>query len=475
MIAFRHLLLFKNPRTATATNTPAPSHGVASFTLSSGERAGVRASNTSDFSSFPFHQKNPPRVTASPKTTFQTLLLAAVLLAPLITAQAENWPGWRGPRGDGTSLETNLPIHWSATSNVVWKTELPGLGHASPIVWQDKIFTVSALPDTQDRVLLCLDRKTGTILWQKTVLTAPLEQKHRLNSHASSTPVTDGKLVYVAFLDNAQVLVAAYDFEGNQKWLVHPGPFASMHGFASSPVLFQDKVIVNADHDGNSYLVALDRETGKTLWKTPRANQTRSYCVPIIRELSGRTQMVLTGDKCVASYDPHDGHLHWIMDGPTEQFVASPVYSEKSGLLYITGGFPDHHILAIKPDGLGNVTKTHIAWRTTRGAAYVPSPIIAGDYFVIISDQGFGNCFEASSGKLLWQERFGEHHASLASANNLVYFLSDEGITRIVKPGPTFELIAQNELGEPCFASPALSQGQIFLRTDRHLFCIGKE
>jgi outer membrane protein assembly factor BamB len=402
------------------------------------------------------------------------LTVACALILPA-AARAENWPGWRGPRGDGTSLETGVPVCWSGTSNVLWKTEIPGTGHASPIVWEDRVFTVSALADTQERLLFCLDREIGAILWQKTVLTAPLEKKHMLNSHASSTPATDGQQVYVAFLDKREMLVAAYDFNGQQKWLVHPGPFASMHGFCSSPVLFKDKVIVNGDHDGDSYIAALDRQTGKTLWKTPRENHTRSYCAPLIRELSGRTQMVLTGDKCVAGYDPNDGHRHWVIDGPTEQFVASPVYSERTGLLYITGGFPDHHILAIKPDGLRNVTHTHIAWRTIKGAAYVPSPIIAGDYFLIASDQGFGVCFEARTGKILWQERIGGHHASLVSANGLVYFLSDEGVTRVIKPGPDFNLIAQNELGEPCFASPAISHEEIFLRGDKHLFCVGRK
>jgi outer membrane protein assembly factor BamB len=401
------------------------------------------------------------------------LFFFIVLLAMPVAAGAENWPGWRGPRGDGSSLETNVPLHWSASSNVLWKSELPGTGHASPIVWGGRVFTVSALAESESRLLLCLDRKSGALLWQKTVLTAPLEHMHRLNSHASGTPVTDGNCIYVAFLDNKEMLVAAYDFAGNRKWAVHPGPFASIHGFCSSPILFKDKVIVNGDHDGDSYLVALDRQTGRTLWKTPRENRTRSYCVPLIRELGGRTQMVLSGDKCVASYDPNTGQRHWIIDGPTEQFVASPVYSEKTGLVYITGGFPDHHILAIRPDGTGNVTGTHIAWRTIKGAAYVPSPVIAGDYFLIASDQGFANCFEAASGKLLWQERIGEHHASLVSANGLVYFLSDEGVMRIIRPGPTFELIAQNELGEPCFASPAVSGEQIFLRGNKHLFCIG--
>jgi outer membrane protein assembly factor BamB len=388
--------------------------------------------------------------------------IAILSLIPL-AALAENWPCWRGPRLDGTSLEKNVPVNWSSTSNVLWKTEVPGIGHASPIVWGNRIFTVSAIQE--ERVLLCFDRAKGMILWQKTVVAAPLEGKHKLNSHASGTPATDGKLIYVAFLDRKEMLVAAYDFSGNQKWLVRPGPFSSMHGFCSSPILFKDKVIVNGDHDGDSYLVALDRATGKTVWKTPRQNKMRSYCVPLIRELDGRTQMVLSGDKSVASYDPNDGDLHWIMEGPTEQFVASPVYNKKSNLLFITGGYPEHHILAVTPKG-------KIVWRTNRGVAYVPSPISVGDFFFVVSDSGVAHCFEASSGKIMWAERLGEHHASLVSVNDLVYFLNDNGVMNVVRAAREFTPIAKNDLGERTFASPALSQGQLFLRSDKHLFCL---
>jgi outer membrane protein assembly factor BamB len=402
------------------------------------------------------------------------IAVAAGLFVALPSGSAENWPAWRGPRLDGTSRETEFPVHWSATSNVVWKTELPGAGHASPIVWEDRVFTVAALADNQARVLVCLDRKTGRILWQPVVITSLLERKHSLNSHASSTPATDGELVYVAFLDHSEMVAAAYDFDGRQRWLVRPGKFSSMHGFCSSPILYKDKVILNGDHDGDSYLVALDRSTGRTLWKVPRENQTRSYCVPLIRELAGRTQMILSGDKCVASYDPDNGGRHWIIDGPTEQFVASVVYNEGADLLFVTGGYPDHHILAVKPDGTGNITKSDkIVWRTNRGVAYVPSPIAEGDYFLVVSDSGVAHCFEARSGKLMWQERLGEHHASLVSAGGLVYFLNDRGVMNVVRPGPQFVRVAQNEIGEKTFASPAISRGRVYLRGDTHLFCIG--
>ena len=409
-----------------------------------------------------------------PRLRFAPACLAlALALAPF--AQAENWPAWRGPRLDGTSTETNLPVHWNSSSNVAWKTALPGFGHASPIVHGDRVFTVAVVSNNEQRVLLSLDRQTGKLLWQQPVVVAPLEKKHPLNSHASSTPATDGNLVYVAFLDGRQMLVAAYDFAGRQRWLVHPGPFSSMHGFCSSPILHGDLVIVNGDHDGDSYIVALHRSDGSIAWKTPRENHTRSYCVPFIKDLAGRTQMILSGDKCVASYDPRTGQRHWIIDGPTEQFVASVVYNDRADLLFVTGGFPDHHILAVKPDGSGNLTHSDkIVWRTNKGVSYVPSPIAEGDYFLVVSDGGIAHCFVAKTGEIAWSQRLGEHHASLVSAGSLVYFLNDNGVTHVVRPGPTFDLVAKNELGERTFASPALSQGHLFLRTDHHLFCIGE-
>jgi len=412
-----------------------------------------------------------------------------------LSAAAEDWPGWRGPRGDGSSLETNVPVRWNGSdgTNIAWKVEIPGTGHASPIVSGERLFLVSCLEETGDRVLLCLDRESGRTLWQQTVVNAPLEKQHSLNSHASSTPVTDGKLVYVSFLEPdfgrekltggpdarsettpGPMLVAAYDFDGNQQWVARPGRFSSRHGYCASPILFKDMVILNGDHDGDGYLVALDRATGKTVWKRARVNNTRSYCTPIIREIDGRTQMILAGTLCVASYDPNDGSRHWILDGPTEQYVASLVYN--GDLIFLTAGFPERHIMGIRPDGHGNVTETHVAWRTTRGCAYVPSPIVGGNgkYFLVVSDDGIASCFEAATGERHWMERVGPHYsASLVEADGLVHFLSDEGITKIVRPGEQFEVVAENALGENCYSSPAISQGRIFIRAEKHLYCIG--
>jgi outer membrane protein assembly factor BamB len=406
--------------------------------------------------------------------------------------RAENWPGWRGPSGDGVSAEKGIPTKWSSTENIAWRIAVPGEGHSSPIVWGDKVFLTSSLTEKNKRILLCLDRLSGQTVWQRDVVQSPPETIHRLNSRASGTPATDGKQVYVTFMraegdeviapnvgserliTPGKIIVAAYDLDGNEKWKTNVGDFVSAHGFNTCPVLFEDLVILNGDHDGDAYLVALDRQSGRERWRTRRENKTRSYVTPIIREIDGITQMILSGSLCIASYDPRNGKRHWIVDGPTEQFVASMVYDGK--YVFATGGYPERHTLAIRPGGKGNVTDTHIAWRTTRGAAYVPSPIISGRYLLMVADSGIASCFEARTGKRHWMERLpGGHSPSPVSADGLVYFVSDRGVTTIIRPSETFAVIAKNELGEPVSASPAISQGQIFLRTHQHLYCIGSK
>ena len=420
-------------------------------------------------------------------------LIFCLLLGFVSSLHAENWPGWRGPRGDGTSHETGVPTSWNAKTgeNVAWKVKIPGVGHSSPVVWEDKLFLATCLPESEERVLLCLDRKTGKTLWQKTVLKSKLETKHQLNSHASSTPATDGKIVVVAFLkidgrtipapnvgaprpiNPGEIIVAAYDLDGNKKWESNLGRFISAHGFCSNPVLFEDLVIVNGDHDGESYLFALDRETGDIRWKDKRDNGIRSYATPIIRNLDGRLQMVLSGSESVISYDPRTGKRYWTMDGPTEQFVASMVDDGKR--FFVTAGFPDHHILAINPDGEGKLTETQIAWRTTKGAAYVPSPVVSGKYLIVVADSGIASCFDSASGERQWMSRVGPRFsASLVAADGLVYLTSDRGVTTIIKPGPEMEKVAENDLGEFVSSSPAVSQGQIFIRGHENLYCIGK-
>ena len=407
------------------------------------------------------------------------VLRAGFFCLPLIwaanLASAENWPGWRGPRGDGTSLEREMPTHWSGTENIVWKTAVPGEGHSSPIIWNDHLFLTTALKETPARVLLAFDRRTGASLWQQTVVRAPLEAKNNENSFASATPVTDGERIYVTFLDRDEVVAAAYSFSGKELWLVRPGRFKSQWGFSHTPRLFEDKVIVVCYSKGENFVVALNRADGRTVWKTLCENPTQSYSPPLIREMGGRVQMIVPGNKAVTSYDPRTGKMLWVVDGLADDSVITPVYHEKTDLVLSCTSWPTKVLLAIKPDGQGKVTSSKVVWKTSEGAPYVPSPLAVGDWFFTSSYGGkAAHCYEAATGKILWKEPMGLHHASPVTANGLVYFLNDDGVMHVVRVGPQFELVARNELGEKTYASPALSRGQMFLRSFQQLYCIGQ-
>jgi outer membrane protein assembly factor BamB len=402
------------------------------------------------------------------------MLLGGLLAAATGTAQAEPWPGWRGPRGDGTCIEQDVPTDWDP-AGALWKTEIPGKGHASPIVWGDCVLTVTALPATKQRVLLCLDRNTGSILWQQTVVQGPLEKINKENSYASGTPATDGARVYVTFRVGDDIIVAAHDFAGGkQLWLVRAGTHKGEWGFSNEPVLFKDKVIIDGDSKGDSFLIALSRADGKTLWRKNRTNKGISYSAPLIRQLAGRTQLIQCGDRCVAGFDPDTGEQLWTVDGPSQEFVATPVYSEKAGLVFISSSWPKRVLLAIRPDGRGNVTETHIAWSDTKGAPYVPSMIVAGDFLLSVNRGGTAFCYEAATGEVLWQQKLGRHHASPVLVGGLIFFINDNGQVNVIKPGSQFERVATYELGESCYASPAISDGQVFVRGFQHLFCIGR-
>jgi outer membrane protein assembly factor BamB len=406
-------------------------------------------------------------------TNLQHLAVVVGLLLATSRASAEDWPQFRGPRGDGTSTEIHISTHWSATENITWKVELPGIGHSSPIVVGDRIFLTTCLDETHERVALCFDRKTGNKLWQRTLLTALLEQKHPLNSYASATPASDGTRVYFAFFEVPKIELFCLDLDGKTIWQISPGEFHSIHGFCSSPVLYKNELILNCDQDAPASVVAFDKLTGKEIWRADRPNRTRSYCTPIIRTLAGREQLLLTGSKSVASYDANTGENIWTIDGPTEQFVASMV--ETKGIVFLTAGFPTYHLLAINPDGHGNVTKTKTLWHDHRGAGYVPSPIAAGDDFFVVSDDGIGTCWQAETGKMMWKHRLGPHHSTSAvSAEGNLFFLGDNGEMFVFKASEKWEPIATNALEEECHASPAISDGQIFIRSIHHLWCIGK-
>lgn len=399
----------------------------------------------------------------------RSIAVLALLLAA--TAPAGDWPCWRGPTQDGMSVDANLPIHWSPEEGIRWKAAIPGRGHSSPIIVGDAIFVTSAIEEEEKRVLLRIDRGTGEILWQRDVLEAPLEQLHPLNSYSSSTPSSDGERVYVSFLDREQVYIAAYDLDGNRVWEVRPGAFSSKHGYCSSPVVYKGGLIVNGDHDGESYLALLDTQTGQTIWKAPRAGKTRSYSVPRVLSVAGRDQIVLTGSYATSGFHPDTGELLWRVDGPSEQMVASIL--DRGDILFAMGGYPERHLLAIKKGGAGDITQSHIVWRTHKGVPYVPSALLYGDYLHVVSDEGSYTCFEPETGKELSRKRIALHiSGSLVGGDGKVYITSDSGETTVLENSAGGKVLARNAIGEDFFSSPAIAQGEIFLRGASHLFCI---
>jgi outer membrane protein assembly factor BamB len=403
-----------------------------------------------------------------------SLNLALLILNPAYFLNAQNWPGWRGPNGDGTSAETNLPVRWDSITNVLWKSPVPGSGYSSPIVWKDRLFMTTAFPDTQEKVLLCYDCRNGDLLWKKTVLNTAFEKKHTNNGHASGTPVTDGIRVYVSFLDGQDVVVAAYDFTGKEIWLKRPGKFISQHGYSCSPVLFEDKVIINGNsQQGESFVAALSRVNGQTIWKISHEKRAHNYSTPIFRKINGKMQMIFCGNKEIASYNPEDGSRIWFVNSPSEEFCSSPVYNEKSGLVIACTSYPQRILVAIKPDGKGDVSESHVVWQSREGGCYVPSPVCTDDYLFTTMTNGQVNCIDIATGKVLWVENLGLQYPSPVLAGGLVYIPNDDGVITVIKPGARFEYIAKNSIGEKMNASPAISNGKIYLRGYQHLFCIG--
>lgn len=405
--------------------------------------------------------------------SIQFLFLAIILFSTTFL-QAQNWPNWRGPNGDGTSSETNLPTEWDAEKNVIWKSEVPGAGYSSPVIWGDKLFLTSALLDAHERVLLCYDANSGELLWQKTILKTALEGKHNDNSYASGTPATDGKIIYLSFLDGEDVVVYAYDFSGNKIWEQRPGKFSSPHGYSCSPALYNDKIIINGNSLGDSFLAALNKADGKLIWKVNHENPAHSFTTPIFREMAGKMQMIFGGNKQIISYNPDDGSPYWYINGPSEDFCSTPVYNKKSDMVLISSAWPQRVLMAIKPDGSGDVSESKVVWQTKEGAFYVPSPVCTDDYLFSTMTNGKVHCIEIATGKILWAESLGKQYSSPVLAGGLVYMPNDDGVITVIKPGPAFEVVSKNPIGERMNASPAISRGRIYLRGDKHLFCIGE-
>ncbi|MCG8604346.1 PQQ-binding-like beta-propeller repeat protein [bacterium] len=397
---------------------------------------------------------------------------ADVTMIELADDAAQFWPRWRGPSGQGWVKDDNYPDRWSETENVLWKVTVPGNGNSSPIVWGNRIFLTTSEDGGKRRSILCFSRQDGRLLWQTPAPNADPEDSHRKNGHASSTPTTDGQKVY-AYFGNHGLL--AVDFNGKKIWHRELGAFNAYHGTASSPLLYRDRVILVQDHRGGSFAVALDKDTGKEVWRRARPAKV-GWNSPIAVKVGKREEIVVSGQQQVIAYHPETGEELWRARGNTFEAIPTPVVGH--GLVFCSSGRAGP-TLAIRPGGSGDVTDSHIAWRAPKGSPFVPSTILVGDYLYMVNDMAaIATCYDAQTGKVMWQGRLGNARREGFSASPVVvgeklFFTNDDGETFVLQAGAQFNLLHVNKLGERVLASPALVDGNWYFRTDRHLLAIG--
>lgn len=416
---------------------------------------------------------------------FGILFLTAIALISFNSAIAENWPCFRGPTRQGISHEKDIPVEWNQTSNIVWKTPIPGIGWSSPIVFDDRVFVTTATEEGASYRLLCLDRLTGNILWNKQIHRQNPGHKQVFNSYASSTPVTDGRFIYILAFDGT---LAAVSNEGNVIWTYQEFEYYSEHGLAVSPVLYRDLVIVPFDYSSSgpdkklgwqiswdkAVIIAVNKNTGKVQWRGRRGLSRIAHVTPQILSENGQDQLVSSAGNVVQGFDLETGRRIWTAENSGEGVVPSLVIGE--GLVFATSGFGDSTIRAIRTGGKGDVTDTHIVWQSTEDVSKIPSMLYVRPFLYMVTETGVAKCLRAATGREIWRERLGgKHSASPIWADGRIYFLSEKGKTTVIKDSGEFEVIAENELNEKCIASPAVSQKQIFIRSDKNVFCIGKD
>jgi outer membrane protein assembly factor BamB len=431
---------------------------------------------------------------------FKCFSLLLVTAGAISLSAADNWPQWRGPGGQGVSTEQKLPTEWSPSKNIAWKTELPP-GHSSPIVWGDRLFVTAAIegeaipgkravkhrqgkeedwihPDSvagdkrHTMKVLALDAKSGRILWEQTAYEGPVyDARHRRSSYAGPTAATDGEMVYAYFGPEG---LYAYDFSGKLAWkVIEKFPVLGL-GTGTSPVLFQNLVIMQRDEDNgdNSVVVAYDKKTGKEVWTT-RRDVGISWGTPVLVPAGGRTELVTNGSEFIIGYDAATGKELWRTPGVRSNAIHTPLVGK--GLVVVTAGFPAKKIIAIRP---GDVAEDkRIAWQYAKGTGYVLSNILYGDYIYLLTDNGVVTCLEAATGEVKYEggrPPVPTHFmGSPVAFAGMIALTSEEGETFLLKAGPQHEVIRTNSVDEPVFSSPAIANGRIYIRGEKHLFAIG--
>jgi len=409
-------------------------------------------------------------------------VLSVVVYLSSQQLMAEEWFEFRGPTGQGHSTEKSLPVEWSPTEHVLWKTDIPGVGWSSPIVVGDKVYVTTAVspesetsPD-QSLQLVCLNLESGAILWDKEIFhqTKETAQRiHKKNSHASPTPISDGKVIYVHFGTHG---TACLTLDGDVVWKTNELKYEMQHGNGGSPIIVDDKLVIICDGKGANFIAALDRNTGKIAWKVDRNVDTRkkfSFGTPLLITVNGEKQIVAPGTDVISGHSPVDGKEIWHLNYSGYSVIPRPIFSH--GLIFVTTSYDRPSLLAIRPDGKGDVTDTHLAWSNKSQIPHTPSLLVVGDELYSVSDQGIAQCFDAKTGELIWKERVGGNYsASPLYADGKIYFQSEEGETTIIAPGKKYKEIGRNHLKAPTLASFAVAGDTLLIRTKTQLYRIGK-
>jgi len=402
-------------------------------------------------------------------------------------ATAGNWPAWRGVKGTGVATEKNLPLRWSTNENIRWHVPLPERGNSTPIVWGRRVFITQA--DGSLRTLMCFDRVNGKLLWQKGPAYAEPEPTHETNPLCSSSPVTDGQRV-IAWFGSAGL--HCYDFEGEELWHRDLGAQRHIWGWGSSPMLHRDLCILNFGPGVPSFLLAVNKLTGKTIWQVdePNANAGEkkpgqdkpawvgSWSTPVVIEAAGREELILSWPKRVVALEPMTGKELWSCAGLNPLAYASPLYDKGENIVVAMGGFMGM-ALAVQAGGTGDVTESRRLWHHPKTKQRIGSGVIYGGHIFILNDPGVAECFELKTGKLIWEERLkgpaakSDNWSSLVLAGDRLYAINQGGDAFVLKASSKFEVLATNSLGESTIASIAPSDGELFIRTHKALWCIG--
>ena len=407
---------------------------------------------------------------SAPKAGWDTL--------PPVKASENDWPWWRGPNLDNVApADQKPPTAWSADSNIVWHMRLPGVGHSSPCIMGDRIYITSSEKSQGQATigLFSLERATGKIVWQTELYKGPAAKMHPDNSQASATPACDGERVFVPYQSDTAIIMVAVGLDGKVLWNKTVSPYNTLQGFSAAPNFYKSAVILPVEGPKGSYLTAFHRATGEVVWRTRLRSVSEGYAPAVVAHVAGRDQLLQVGGTYSRGCDPETGALLWECEGPAKKVcVATAVFDQNT--VYVTGGYPNRRLMAIRADGKGDVTTSRMTWFVDVKAGYVPSPVLRDGLLYAVTDQGLMRCYHAADGHVLWEQDFKTlFYSSPTLAGNKLYLFDRKGKGYIMPAGRTAGDIVTNELPSGVFATPAILDGRIYLRTLGDFYCIGEK